>query len=127
MEVLTVSGAALLTVICFAVVGKCNIQMGKFICIGGAVVIIGAMLLRIQPLIVYIKDMAGTASVTHYLSYIFKTVAIVYSAEFASEICTEAGCQMLAKSIIAFSKAEILVICLPLFREIVDFAVSLCS
>lgn len=126
MGIIKVCGIALLCAGCGAVIKKSDGAFAKLICIGGAAVVFGAVISEIAPAVEYINTLSEGTALKGYLPYVFKAVALVYIAELTSDICREAEAAFLGKAVNVFARAEMLIISLPLFKELVDFALSLC-
>ena len=65
-----------------------------------------------------IQDMIHLAPV--YLTMILKMIGITYVAEFAVNLCKDAGCQTIAGQIELFAKLSILVISMPVILAFME-------
>lgn len=59
------------------------------------------------------------------LSPLFKIIAIGYIAEFASNICVDAGASSIADKILFAAKVVILLVSLPIVKAVVNMVVGL--
>ena len=55
-----------------------------------------------------------------YLTMILKMIGITYVAEFAVNLCKDAGCQTIAGQIELFAKLSILVISMPVILAFME-------
>ena len=79
------------------------------------------------PLISYIKGIAGTVGNAEYVAVLFKALGIALLSHFCAEICRECGEVAAANGVELTGKIEILLLCLPLIRDILETAQGLLS
>lgn len=127
MTVVKLCGVALLCVATSAIIRKYDAQIGKLIIIIGALIVLCAVVTKLTPVVEFIKSVSSFGQINNYLGYLLKTCAVVLISEYTAEICRESDAVMLERAVVAFGRAEILIITLPLFGEVINFAVSLCQ
>ena len=55
-----------------------------------------------------------------YLRILMKIIGITYIAEFASDLCKDAGCQTIAGQIQLFGKLSVLAVSIPVLTALLD-------
>lgn len=79
------------------------------------------------PLISYMKELMGESSLLAYAEILFKALAVALLTGTCSSICRECGENGIAEGVELVGKVEILLLALPLVRELLTAAVELLS
>lgn len=79
---------------------------------------------KTAPVILYAQQLAQASSYGEYMPYIIKSLSIGISGNICCEFCKDAGQLALANVLQGVCKAAILVLCLPLIKEIAQVALS---
>lgn len=87
-----------------------------------------AGLFAVNSIIPVLEYAGGMGSVSpDILQLLIRTLGISYLTDFASSICRDTGETSLATSVELCGKAEIIVLSLPLFKQLMEFCTSLIS
>ena len=70
------------------------------------------------PVLTYIADISKNTSIYTYIPLLFKSLGIAFAVQITADICKDSGEEALAERICFFGKAEILVISLPLIKNL---------
>ncbi len=92
----------------------------------GAVVLFGSLLIAgAKPLLSLITDLGNGSGTAQYLETILKGLGIVILTQISSDICRDSGEGTLASHIETVGKVELLLLCIPLIRQILSIAQKL--
>ena len=92
----------------------------------GAVVLFGSLLIAsAKPLLSLITDLGQGAGTALYVETILKGLGIVILTQISSDICRDSGEGTLAGHIETVGKVELLLLCIPLIRQILATAQKL--
>ena len=92
----------------------------------GAVVLFGSLLIAsAKPLLSLITDLGNGSVTAQYLETILKGLGIVILTQISSDICRDSGEGTLASHIETVGKVELLLLCIPLIRQILSIAQKL--
>ena len=86
-------------------------------------VTVGALLLTAtQPLVAYFQELTRESAASEYADLLFKALGVAILTQCCSEIARECGESGLATGVELVGKLEILLLSLPLLREILSLA-----
>lgn len=92
----------------------------------GAVVLFGSLLIAsAKPLLSLITDLGNGSVTAQYLETILKGLGIVILTQISSDICRDSGEGTLASHIETVGKVELLLLCIPLIRQILSIVQKL--
>ena len=92
----------------------------------GAVVLFGSLLIAAaKPLLSLITDLGKGAGTATYVETVLKGLGIVILTQISSDICRDSGEGTLASHIETVGKVELLLLCIPLIRQILSIAQKL--
>ena len=80
--------------------------------------IFGVSLGMIYPVLNYIEEISKNTAIYKYIPILFKALGISFAIQITSDICVDAQENSLSERICFFGKVEILVISLPLVKEV---------
>ena len=96
-------------------------EYGIYISVALSLVIFFGILGRLEIMIDAVKTIAGYINMDNaYLGTLIKMLGITYIAEFASDICKDAGYQTIALQIEVFAKLAILVLSMPVLIALLN-------
>lgn len=75
-----------------------------------------------SPLVEFFAESAKESSLSSYIPLIMKALGISFCSLISSDICRDAGYSALASGIELVSKAQILLLALPLIKDIIAIA-----
>lgn len=93
--------------------------------LAAVLVIFGAIMLMLSPLLQYLRNIMGQALPLEYMELVLKALAIAYMTQISSEICRDCGEGNIASCIDTVGKIEIILISLPLLEEIIEMSKEL--
>lgn len=100
-------------------------EYSLFIRIVAAIIISAVTLSTISPLLNYIEEISKNTPIYQYLPTLFKSLGISIIIHLTSDVCYDAGEAGLAEKVVLFGKAEILILSLPLIKELFNLAKGL--
>lgn len=96
-------------------------EFGNLMAIAGAVLILTYGLARIEYLLEAINDLQSWLPVKPvYIKLLLKLMGISFLAEFASNVCRDAGCGAMGSQIELFGKMSMLVTGLPVILALFE-------
>lgn len=96
------------------------------IAVGASAALLISLLGMISPVTQEITDLiSGSDIAPEYASALLKTIGICFVCQFTSDACRDAGQTSLASKVELISKASVLIISLPLFRNILSSVTTL--
>ncbi len=109
-----------------SIVKKFDVDLAKAVSLTGLSIIFISLLPGIGEIVAFAKEGADSVGKFEYLEYVMKVLGVVLVAEIASEVFDQAGNGGLSRAVISVATVEAVVIALPLLRELLSFATSLC-
>lgn len=101
-------------------------EYSMFISMAVCICIFVYILTKIQVVLEFVKKLEGMIAIDGaYIGLIMKMVGITYAAEFAANVCKDAGYSAIAGQIEIFAKMSILVVSLPVLMAFIDTIGSL--
>ena len=92
----------------------------------GSIVLFGTLLITsAKPLLSLITTLGNGANASQYIEIILKGLGIVILTQICSDICRDSGESTLAGHIETVGKLELLLLCIPLIKEILATAEAL--
>ena len=96
-------------------------EYSTFISLAVCICIFVYILTKVETLLAFIEKLDGWVIVDNrYFALILKMIGITYVAEFAMNICKDAGYSAIAGQIELFAKLSILVVSLPVLGTFLD-------
>lgn len=96
-------------------------EYSTFISLAVCICIFVYILTKVETLLAFIRKLDGWVIVDNrYFALILKMIGITYVAEFAMNICKDAGYSAIAGQIELFAKLSILVVSLPVLGTFLD-------
>lgn len=81
---------------------------------------------KVQIVLEFVEKLEGMIAIdSTYIGLVIKMVGITYAAEFAVNVCKDAGYGVIAGQIENFAKMSILVVSLPVLMAFIDTIGSL--
>lgn len=94
-------------------------EYGIYIALGASILIFGIGLGKIEVILAAISEIQGYLKINEtYISLLLKIVGITYVAEFASELCKDAGYGAIAGQIEVVGKLTILTVSMPVLMAL---------
>lgn len=125
-SIIVLCGVALVAAV-FAVMLKNNYkEMALVLSIAAGCLIVFAILTKLTPVISEIKGLIESSGIdTSFAVILFKVLGICFLTQFSSDACLDAGEKSLSSNIELAGKVSIVIVSLPLFKQILDVVASL--
>ncbi len=76
----------------------------------------------LSPAVEFAKNTVDNSTLSSYASILFKALGIALVSQISADICRDCAEGALASNIELVGKAEIILLCLPIIKEIIDLA-----
>lgn len=101
-------------------------EFGLIVSLAASVVILLAVITSISPLIELIKELADEAGTqTEHIAVLLKALAVCIITRLASEVCRDSGEGAIASKVEFAGRTAVLLVAVPLFREILEIVKGL--
>lgn len=101
-------------------------EYSMFISMAVCICIFIYIITKVEIVLEFIQKLEGLVAIdTAYIGLVIKMVGITYAAEFAVNVCKDAGLGAIAGQIETFAKMSILVVSLPVLLALIDTIGSL--
>lgn len=90
-----------------------------------AIAVFAVSISMLYPVLTYISDIAENTQIKAYIPTLFKALGIAFTVQITADICKDANESSLAERIAFLGRAEILVISLPLVKNLFSLAEAL--
>lgn len=74
----------------------------------------------IYPILSYIEEISRGTSLFTYIPTLIKALGIALSMQITGDICKDAGENAIAERVALFGRAEILILTIPMIKELFD-------
>lgn len=118
LDTLKICAVALLAVFCFSVVRRVNSGFDMPLKVTAAVVFFGVVLAIALPLFSYVSELVGNSELVEWQGILFGAFGVALLSHLTAEICRECGEAAIGGYVELAAKAEILILCLPLVKEL---------
>lgn len=115
-------GAALLALVGVIVLRGQKSDFAGLVSLAASVILLGASVAAFLPVIEFVFETVEGTDFAKYLSTLTKALGITLAVQLSADVCRDAGETSLAAKLELVGKAEILVLCLPLIRDLITLA-----
>ena len=120
-EIYKICGVAILGITLSVVLKTNGSPISQFVPQITAIVILITSVTALAPFVSYIKGLVLGTNVKNDVIYIIVTASVVaLISKTVADICNENGSQMLKNSVEFAGNAQIMLLCLPLFKELMS-------
>ncbi len=116
---------ALLALFCVLIMRSSKSEFAGFASLASSIILMGAALASFSPILEYLNTLSCSTPFSEYNTILLKAMGITLAVQFAAEICRDSGESALASKLELIGKAEILLLCLPLAKELVSLAMKI--
>ena len=88
----------------------------------GTIVLTGASLLMLSPVVAWVGALCEGQGVSELTGLMIKGLGVAMLTQFCADLCRQSGEAPLANSVELAGKAELLLLCLPMLRDLVELA-----
>ena len=99
-------------------------KMGTLLSVCCAVWLLSLCIVNVRPIIEYAVTLSEKSGFGEYMPYVLKSLCIGFFGNVCGEICKDIGEGAIASGLQSVSKLSIIVVCLPLIKEITTLALS---
>ena len=93
----------------------------------GTLLLCGAALTLLGPIVSYLGELCDLAGVSEMVSLLLRGLGVALLTQLSSDLCRQCGEAALAGGVELAGKAEILLLCLPQLKDLVETATGLLS
>ena len=119
-DTLKICAAAILAVICFTVVKRVNQGFDMPLRLAAAAVFFGVVLSVSLPLFSYVSDLVLESGLGEWQGVLFGAFGVALMTHITAELCRECGEGSIGGYVELAGKLEILILCLPLVKELLE-------
>ena len=91
----------------------------------GILIIYGAIILFISPLVEYLGNIMGNTVSEENIELVLKVLSIAYITQITSDICRDCGENSFASGVDTIGKIEIVILSIPLIDQIIRMSEEL--
>ena len=125
MTLLKVCACALLCALFALCAGKGNTNIKTVLSIVAGVMIALSAIAEASPVLRYLSSLGADSSISLYIGILLRAIGATLICESASSVCRECGEGELASKVELFCRFEVIAICFPLLRAVLDSAQAL--
>lgn len=125
MDIIKICGILAVTAFLTLILKEQNSGMHRLVSVTGTVIAGLFAVQCISPIIEYSNSLGSISS--ELLSLLIRVLGVSYLTEFAVSVCKDTGETSLATGVELCGKAEILVLSLPLFKQLMELCTGLFS
>ncbi len=114
----SVAAFAIICVICVMIAKSFKSELHFAIRLCASVLIAGAAVAMLSPLLKYINELANQTLVGDLFSLLLKALGITLLCKICGDICRDCGEGAIASGVETIGKIEILILCVPLIERI---------
>ncbi len=123
MNIWGICGSVIICIIFIISFGKGNAKTGFIVTIGACLMLFISSIENIVPIVDYIKELTGDKPNTlEYVTVLIKCAGIGLVCSFTSELCRNSGEEAIASGVEFFGKTEIIILCLPVIKALIEIA-----
>ena len=119
-DTLKICAAAVLAVICFTVVKRVNQGFDMPLRLVAAIVFFGIVLSSALPLFFWISELIAESGLDVWQGILFGAFGVALMTHITAELCRECGEGSIGGYVELAGKLEILILCLPLVKELLE-------
>ena len=97
-------------------------EFASIVALAAALLLFGAAAVEFYPTLTELRELIEGTSFEGYLSTLIKALGITLAVQFSAELCRDAGESSIAAKLELVGKAEIILLALPLIRELLGLA-----
>jgi Stage III sporulation protein AC/AD protein family. len=100
-------------------------EMALLISCAGSVFLLAAIVPTFAPAVTFITDIIEATALSAYSAVLLKALGVTYVIQITAEICRDAGESSIASKVELAGKGEILLLTLPVIKELIAAANSM--
>ena len=91
----------------------------------GILCVAGGCLTLLSPVLGWMRELAAAGGMSDRLSLLLRGLGVALLTQICTDVCRQSGEATLANGVEMAGKAELLLLCLPLLRELIEAAQGL--
>ena len=115
-------GAAIIALIAIIILRGQRSEFAPIVSLSAAVILFTAAAVGIVPVLSELRGFIDGTGFEKYLSTLVKALGITLAVQFSAELCRDAGESAIASKLELIGKVEMIVLALPLIRELIGLA-----
>ena len=128
MDIVKVIAVGIITVVAVIVLKQIKPELSIFATIAGSLVIIFMILQAVGVVIVDYKNLLDKTGLNSGIfTSVLKIIGVGYLVEFASDICNDAGVGSISNKILLAGKILIMIMCLPIIKNLLELIINFVS
>lgn len=120
MDIIRLSAAIIAVSVMALLLKKYTPAIALVLTLGMGVLVILSLIPQLKSIISLVEDIGGMTGEDSYASILFKIIGIAYVAQFAADLCTDAGESSLASRAVLAGKIFIVFYGMPIVAGLVD-------
>ncbi len=120
MDIIRLSAAIIAVSVMALLLKKYTPAIALVLTLGMGVLVILSLIPQLKSIISLVEDIGGMTGENSYASILFKIIGIAYVAQFAADLCTDAGESSLASRAVLAGKIFIVFYGMPIVAGLVD-------
>lgn len=120
MDIIRLSAAIIAVSVMALLLKKYTPAIALVLTLGMGVLVILSLIPQLKSIISLMEDIGGMTGEDSYASILFKIIGIAYVAQFAADLCTDAGESSLASRAVLAGKIFIVFYGMPIVAGLVD-------
>ncbi len=124
MTFFNLCGAAICVVFMSLIMKEVKKDYAFLLSLSIGILFFGIILYQMRDVIAYITALSDTLPNKTYVISLLKALGIAYTAGITQEICKSCGENTVSGYIEAVGKAEIILVCLPMLRDLTETALK---
>ena len=121
MDILKVIAIGMITTICAVILKQVKPELVIFVVITGSVLILFMILQTVGGVLGEYKSILDKTGLNNGIfTSVLKIIGVGYLVEFAGDVCTEAGVPSISSKLLLAGKMLILVMCLPIIKNLIE-------
>ncbi len=121
-ELWRICGLALLCTLSALILARLGGELVGPVRLGGSILIFGAMILGVGEAVEELRDLFGESGISRYADLMLRALGLSLLSAICADLCRDCGEGAVASGVEMAGKLSIVVLCLPLVREILTMA-----
>lgn len=110
----------------FILIDRAAVSFSFGIKMGATVILGGALVIMIQPVLTSIYSIASVGSMAgEYTDIVIRSLGVAILAHICADICRDCNESSAAGAVILAGKIEIIILCLPMIEKIISYALEI--
>ena len=124
---LKICALAIICVAVGAVMNHTKKELSFAVRCAGSILIFGMIVISLEPLLLEVSDIGGLEGSAEYIEIMLKALGVAILTQICSGICRDCGENGISAGVEFAGKTEILILCLPLMKRILEYAAQILS